>query len=216
MNEYYRLKDTCRIGLIKYLHNAISLIPVEGQNRILDIGCGTGVPTLYMAEQFTGSITALDTDKSALEFFQDKINQGKYLNTIDIQNISFFDFRAEKNSFDIILAEGFLNVVGFEKGFTRVAELLKPGGYFVIHDEYKDHDKKNVFIAQHHCILINSWYLDETIWWNEYYHGLNNRINEIKDTELSGLFKGDISEIEYYKTDPTQFRSIYYLVQKKI
>jgi cyclopropane fatty-acyl-phospholipid synthase-like methyltransferase len=215
MNEYYKIKDTCRKGLIKYLQNAISFISAEGQNRILDIGCGTGVPTLFMAEYFKGSIIAIDTDKPSLGFFQDKLNESHLQNRIDIHNISFFDFRAEKNSFDIILAEGFLNVVGFEKGFTRVVELLKPGGYFVIHDEYKDHDKKTEFIAQHHCTLINNWYLNETIWWNDYYSSLNNRIKEIKDPELSSLFKSDISEIAYYNTDPTQFRSIYYLVQNK-
>jgi cyclopropane fatty-acyl-phospholipid synthase-like methyltransferase len=216
MNEYFKIKDTCRRDLIKYLQNAISYIPVEGGSRILDIGCGTGVPTMFMAEYFTGSIIAIDPDKSSLAFFQDKLIKSNLQNRIDIQNISFFDFRAEKSSFDIILAEGFLNVVGFEEGFPRVAELLKPGGYFVIHDEYKDHDKKNEFIAQHHCTLINSWYLDETIWWNDYYSCLNNSINDTKNPELSDLFKSDISEIEYYKSDPTQFRSMYYLVQKKI
>jgi cyclopropane fatty-acyl-phospholipid synthase-like methyltransferase len=216
MNEYYKIKDTCRKGLIRYLQNAISSIPVEGQFRILDIGCGTGVPTIFMAEYFPASIIAVDTDKPSLDFFQNKLNESNLQNRISIQNISFFDFSAEINSFDLILAEGFLNVVGFEKGFPRVTELLRQGGYFVIHDEYKDHEKKAEFVAQHSCRLINAWYLDESIWWNEYYSCLNKRIKEIKNTELSDLFKRDISEIEYYKTDPTQFRSIYYLVQKKI
>jgi len=181
----------------------------------LDIGCGTGVPTLFLAGQFNGSITAIDTDNSALAFFQEKLNASNNQNRIEIRNVNFFDFRAKKNSFDIILAEGFLNVVGFEEGFTKVIEFLKPGGYFIIHDEVKDHEKKMSFITQQNCTLNESLYLDDNIWWNNYYSPLDIDIKKVSNSELLACFKGDISEIEYYKIDPTQFRSVYYLVSKK-
>lgn len=214
-NEYYQIKDQCRKGLLNYLEKVISVIPKTRNYRMLDIGCGTGVPTLVLSEQFNCSITAIDTDNTALTFFQNKVNASKNQNRIDIQNVNFFDFRAQKNSFDIILAEGFLNVVGFEAGFTKVIEFLKPGGYFIIHDEVKDHEKKMSFIAQQNCTLNESLYLDESIWWNNYYSPLDIHIKKVSNSELLACFKSDISEIEYYKTVPEVFRSVYYVVTKE-
>ena len=213
-DEYYKIKDQCRNGLLKYLEKAVSLIPKADRYRILDIGCGTGVPTLFLAQRFTGSITAIDTDKASIAFLQKKAGKGNCRSKITILNVSFFDFQSIPDQYDIILAEGFLNVVGFEKGFIKMLELLKPGGYFIIHDEFKDHESKSGLIARNNCSLINTIYLDETVWWDDYYDILHSQINELDDMELIGKFKGDMSEIEYYKADPIQFRSIYYLVRK--
>ncbi len=212
--EYLRIKDNCRKGLIKYLEQACSNLPVPETATILDIGCGTGVPTCWLAENFSGSVTAIDIDLSSLTFFQEKINIPDYLNNIKILNISFFDLKAEYSSFDMILAEGFLNIVGFETGFVKVDQFLKPDGYFIIHDEFKDHDAKIQFIQAHKYKLVNTLYLNETIWWNDYYKALDSSIKENTDAELTGQFSSDVKEIDYYKVDPSQFRSIYYIVQK--
>jgi hypothetical protein len=67
-------------------------------------------------------------------------------------NVSFFDFKSDPDNFDIILAEGFLNFVGFETGFPRLIRLLKHFGYLLIHDEFRDHEKKLEFIGTTlHC-----------------------------------------------------------------
>jgi cyclopropane fatty-acyl-phospholipid synthase-like methyltransferase len=212
--EYFRIKDNCRKGLIKYLEQACSDLIVPENPAILDIGCGTGVPTCWLAENFSGSVTAIDTEQLSCAYFQEKINTLHGQHNIKILNISFFDLKVTPDSFDMILAEGFLNVVGFEKGFEKVVEFLKPGGYFIIHDEFKDHDNKIQFIRENKCQLINTLYLNETVWWNEYYQALEDSIKAIGDDELSGYFNNDKKEIDYYKIDPAQFRSIYYIVQK--
>ncbi|MBS4057944.1 MAG: methyltransferase domain-containing protein [Bacteroidales bacterium] len=216
MNKaYYQIKDQCRQGLLQYLEKAFTLIPKKGAYKMLDIGCGTGVPTLCMAEHFSGFITAIDTDKPALDFFQDKLAENKLKHPIRIQEVSLFDFTAEKNSFDILLAEGFLNVVGFETGFAKALEFLKPGGYFIIHDELKDHESKIDFMAHQNCTLSGSFYVDETIWWNNYYSPLDSHIKSISDQGFKACFASDSAEIAYFETDQKVFRSIYYIICSK-
>ena len=212
--EYYQIKDTCREGLLKYLAEAVSLLPKIRNPKILDIGCGTGVPTLWIAENYGGIITAIDTDEHALEWLQMKLADKKLENLVSPINISFFDFKTESDYFDIILAEGFLNIIGFKKGFAKVIRMIKKGGYFLIHDEHKDHDMKCDFIKTRNCELIGTVFMDESIWWNHYYRQLEAGINSIVSKQAQVAFKAELKEIDFYRKDPSQFRSIYYIIRR--
>lgn len=214
MNEYFTTKDTCRQGLIKYLDKACSKIPRSEDYNILDIGCGSGVPTIWLAENFTGNVTAVDPDSGALKHLEQKLFQRHLQNKVNTVCKSFHDFKVEPEHYDIILAEGFLNVVGFENGFKSITERLKYKGFFIIHDEYKDHIKKLDFIKENYCTLTDTLYLDENVWWTDYYRQLEAEINKISDTDNKRLFKTDIEEIKLYRVNPLLFRSIYYIVKK--
>jgi len=212
--EYFTIRDRCRIRLVKYLEQVLNDLPKCNNPKILDIGCGSGVPTLWLAEKYIGTITAIDTDKQLLDFLEHKIKSKKTSSRIETKNVSFFDLVTEPECFDLILAEGFLNVVGFEMGFKRVIGKLKQGGYFVIHDEYKDLVKKNELIQENNCKIISSLLLDETIWWRDFYCQLEVEINKPGNTHLRSLFINEINEIDQYKKDPSLFKSIYYVVLK--
>lgn len=215
MKDYYNIKDNCRSGLLKYLAEAVEMLPKMNNPEILDIGCGTGVPTIWVAENYGGTITAIDTDQTALEWLRAKIVDRKLENQITTVNRSFFDLATEASLFDIVIAEGFLNVIGFEKGFPEVIRMINRGGYFVIHDEYKDHEMKCDFIRKNHCELAGTVFLDERVWWNNYYSQLEAAINSVEIKQREELFRSDLKEIEYYSMDPTPFRSIYYIVKRK-
>lgn len=214
--SYYSIKDRCRAGLLKYLDQAFKIAPDYSDPKILDIGCGTGVPSLWLAGHLSGSITCIDSDARALGFLQHKISTAAKIISIETRNLSFDDLPEGVESYDILLAEGFLNVVGFRAGFVKCAGLLKPGGCFVIHDEYRDHNDKVAFIAENRCTLAGTIYLDETIWWNDYYHQLETEITKQENLPLRGLFDSEIAEISQYRENPALFRSIYYIVVKSL
>lgn len=212
--EYFIVRDRCRARLVKYLEQVFNDLPEFNNSKILDIGCGSGVPTLWMAEKYIGTITAIDTDKLLLGFLEDKIERKKTLSKIETKNVSFFDLVTEPECYDLVLAEGFLNVVGFELGFKRVIEKIKIGGYFIIHDEYKDNDSKMALIQKNNCKIVHSFLLDETIWWNDFYSQLELEIDKPENAHLKSLFINEINEIDQYKKNPSIFRSIYYVVLK--
>lgn len=212
--KYFEIKDKCRKGLLKYLSYAISKIPRIEKPLILDIGCGTGVTTIWLAENFNGILTAVDIDKKPLDWLQEKVRRQNPESTIKTINESFFDIEFNESSYDIILAEGFLNIVGFYRGFPEIIKLLKINRFFVIHDEYKDHKGKCEFIAKYNCKLLESFILDENVWWNEYYRQLKDEMNSQRNKHLFEFFKPDLQEIELYNADPEQFRSIYYIIRK--
>lgn len=200
--------------LVKYLEQVLNVLPEFNNPKILDIGCGSGVPTLWLAEKYNGTITAIDTGKQLLGFLEHKIQRIKTSGKIETKNVSFFDLATEPECYDLILAEGFLNIVGFEMGFKEVIEKVKIGGYFIIHDEYRDNDSKIALIHKNNCKIVNSLFLDETIWWRDFYGQLEIEINKMENAHLRSLFINEIKEIDQYKKNPSLFKSIYYVVLK--
>jgi len=215
LNEYYEIKDVCRQGLIKYLEKACVKLPRQNYCNILDIGCGSGVPTFWLAENFSGIITAVDADLIVINYLKEKIQKRNLQNRIKTICGKFNEFKSQTNCYDIILAEGLLNVVGFETGFLKMQDLLCNKGFLIIHDEYKNHYKKLNFIDKNNYAIIDTLVLDENVWWNDYYKQLESEINAIGNVETKNLFKSDIEEIKLYYTNPTLFRSIYYVVSNK-
>ena len=212
--EYFDIKDNCRKGLLKYLSKAISIIPAIEDPLILDVGCGSGVPTLALAEIFNGTITAVDFDTKSINRLEEKVKELNLSKRITIINCSLFDMEFEENLFDIILAEGLLNNVGFEKGFLEVIKLLKRNRYFIIHDEFRNHNKKTKFIENNNCKILYSFRLDEHVWWNDYFKCLEKEISSQGKKDLLELFKTELYEIELFKQNPSQFNSAYYVIKK--
>jgi len=213
--NYLDIRDKCRKGLLKYLGKALSIIPLIENSQILDAGCGTGVPTIFIAEKMEGNIMAVDSDAESIAILKAKLRKYKLYNKVSVNNCSLFDLYAEDYQFDLILAEGILNVVGFRKGFLKIAGLLKNGGYMIIHDELEDRVNKMDIIGKHGCKILESFVLDEGIWWNEYYKCLEREIYSGSNKALTDFFKSDLSEIEQFRKDPSGFNSIYYIIEKQ-
>ena len=189
--------------------------PVIENPLMLDVGCGSGVPTLALAENFNGTITAVDSDTKSIKRLEEKVKKLNISNRITLHNCSLFDMELEENLFDIILAEGFLNVVGFQKGFLKVIKLLKRNRFFIIHDEFLNHNKKTEFIESNNCKILDSFRLDEHVWWNDYYKCLEKEISSQENKCFLKLFKTDLHEIELFKQNPSQFNSVYYVIEKQ-
>jgi len=212
--EYFNIKDNCRQGLLKYLEKAISIIPIIENPQILDAGCGSGVPTLFLAEKLNGNITAIDSDTKSIAILREKVKELNLSNKVNIFNNSLFDIKANNNQFDLIFAEGLLNVVGFQKGFIKIINLLKRNGFIIIHDEFQNQNEKIELIKNYDCKILSSFVLDEQIWWNDYFKCLEKEISTISNKNKLKLFKSDLQEIRLFKKTPFHYKSIYYIIEK--
>lgn len=207
----HEIKDNCRRNLNKYTIRAFSFLPKIDSPLILDMGCGTGEPTLALTEICNGNVYAVDADNSCLLRLKEKINAMGYSERINVVHASAFDEDLFYQKFDIILAEGLLNVIGFENGLAVLIKYLRHNGYIIIHDELVNDIEKRAIFEKYSLKLLNSFQLDENVWWTDYYCCLEKAI---KQSANDLLFQREINEIMEFKKDSNKFRSIYYILQR--
>ena len=95
-------KDKIRKRLLKYTRKAFRMLPQLEKPRILDIGCGSGIPTLELARLGQGEVIGIDIDRSALDEFVKRINEARLADRVQALNCSMFDMDFPYQSFNII------------------------------------------------------------------------------------------------------------------
>lgn len=206
----YEVRDCCRRNLVRYTVKAFSLIPEMDRPTILDLGCGTGEPALALLGVCSGKIYAVDSDKACISRLREKVKASNYTDRIKVIHGSVFDQDRLRNKFDIVLAEGLLNMIGFETGLPLLIQFLKQSGYLIIHDELRNDAEKRILFSKYNLELLNSFELDENIWRNEYYACLERLTGNAEDASSQSV----LNEINEFKKDPESCRSIYYIAAR--
>jgi len=212
-------KDHFRERLNKYTRQAYQMLPKIENPHILDIGCGSGVPTIELAKLSDGEIIGIDISQSFLDKLNRKIEEEGFSGRVKTMKCSLFEINFPDESFDIIWAEGSIWIIGFEKGLKEWNRLLKTNGFLVVHDEIKTVSNKLEKIPSCGYKLINYFSLPEDAWWTEYYRPLEIRIKEIytkykNDSEALKILKKYQNEIDMVKKNPRDYGSAYYIMEK--
>jgi len=211
--------DHFRERLLKYTRLAYRCLPKMKKPQILDVGCGSGVPTIELAKLSDGEIVGIDIDQSLLDRLNRKIAEECLSNRVKAVKCSLFEIDFPDESFDIIWAEGSIHIIGFEKGLREWNRLLKTDGFLVVHDEIKNMSNKLEKIPSYGYKLINYFSLPEDAWWIEYYSPLEIRIKELRmkhsnDPEALKILKKYQNEIDMVKKNPKDCDSGFYIMKK--
>ena len=212
-------RDYFRERLLKYTRKAFQLLPDLDRPRILDVGCGSGVPTIALVKLSKGEVVGLDTDQIHLDELSRKIKREGLSNRVKTKKCSMFEMDFPDESFDIIWAEGSISVIGFEKGLKGWRRLLKPESFLVVHTETKNMSNKLKKIHSFGYKLLNQFSLPKEAHWTEYYRPLEIRIKELRDKYRSNpwalkILRKHQNEIDMVKRNPRKYSSAFYIMQK--
>lgn len=102
---------------------------IQSASRILDVGCGTGQTSAYLAGTFGAKVTALDISKTMIE-------KAKHRMSMNNLQVDFIEGSIEKTTlpdrqFDFILSESVLSFVNKPKALLEIHRLLKDNGRFI-------------------------------------------------------------------------------------
>ena len=124
--------------------------------RVLELGCGWGSLTLWMAEHFPASrITALSNSKTQKSFIQRQLS-ARQLDNVEVVTADIAEWRAKQRFDRVVSVEMFEHVRNHGRLLQRIADWLEPqGALFVHHFCHRkfaylfDHSERGNWIAQH-------------------------------------------------------------------
>jgi len=195
------------------------MLPKLDKPRILDIGCGSGIPTMELARLGQGEVIGIDIDQPALDKLAKKIIEAGFSNRVQAVNCSILDMVFPDESFDIIWSEGSIFVIGFERGIQEWKRFLKPNGFMVVHDEKGNVEEKLEQISKCGYKLLGYFILSEDTWWTEYFAPLEKLIAKSQTSytddphTLEELNQAQ-RELEMFKNNPERNSSVCFVIQK--
>lgn len=173
--------------------------PLPHRPRILDIGCGCGLPTRLLARRLRAPILAIDDHRPVLERLERAASRERL--PIETREMSMLDMAFESESFDLLWAEGALFVIGIERGLREFRRLLAPSGVIAftemclfgddipselrswfaeVYPGIRSVDGVRSLVTESGYDMIGSFELPEDAWWDDYYTPMIERMQELR------------------------------------
>lgn len=108
---------------------------LEDGQRILELGCGWGSLTLWMAEHFPNAkITAVSNSRTQRAHIEAKAAE-RELTNVEVRTVNMVEYQGEGDAvFDrIVSVEMFEHMKNYQELMRRVSSWLKPGGALFVH-----------------------------------------------------------------------------------
>ena len=212
-----------------------SLSGLPDKPDIIDMGCGTGVQTMILAEK--GRVAAVDIHQPFLDTLLTTATK-KNLNSRITPHLRSMDDTSGFHQVDLIWSEGAVYLIGFEHGIRLWWNLIKPGGYLVVSELtqlVKDPPKpaKEFWIREYpgvqtreenrHSIKRVGYHLLQTREiphkaWIEFYAPQKEKISQIRRDFLSSeqeVILEDIErEIQIQEDYPNTYGYVFYVMQR--
>ena len=235
-------KDLLRKHLAKYTRKAFRMLPKMYKPRILDVGCGSGVPTLELARLSKGEIIGIDIDQHSLDRLTRRIEQAEFSDRVKAVNCSMLNMDFPEESFDIIWAEGSTFIIGFEKALKEWRRLLKHERFLVAHEMtwsrpdppqevynyWKGLAASGIRTVSEYLEqipvcdydVVGYFTLPEDTFWTEYYIPLEQRIQALRpkyinDSRALAVLSKEQQEIDLSRKYHQWYSSAFFVMQKR-
>ena len=193
-------------GSSESTHRALSSLPqLNGQSRILDIGCGTGAQTLALARYTPAKVVAIDNHRPFVVALNEQASELAIADRVLACEADMRTLQFEDESFDLIWSEGAVYNIGVEAALKAWRHLLRSEGHLVFtevcwrkrnppdecrsfwEDEYPKIRQREVLLDDIKKLgyrVIDHFPLMASDWWDEYYKPLQRNVDSFRRRHL--------------------------------
>jgi tocopherol O-methyltransferase len=171
-------KEKAQIQLIEHL---AQLADVKPGSHILDIGCGFGGSSLFLARKYQAAVTGITISPVQVQMATEAAAKERLDASFLLMDADEIDFQTQ---FDILWSvESISHYQNLEKFFASAAKLLRPGGRFAITDWFK---KENLTPQQTRKFIdpIDTGMMVELHTMDDYAHLLSSNGLQISHREV--------------------------------
>ena len=205
--------------------------------RIADIGCGTGVGALLLAEKYQAPIKAVDFSAEFLLDLQKRAQQQGVENFIEIIQADMGKLNWPPASLDLLWSEGAAYNIGFAHALRRWRPWLAVNGLAVLSEmnyfatqppevvsQYmksaypgiRSESQNSKLIKASGFKLLGVFRLPSQAWWDNYYRPLSENIRkfqESNDSVMQDVIKESQEEMQFFKEHHQNYGYSFYLMQ---
>jgi cyclopropane fatty-acyl-phospholipid synthase-like methyltransferase len=205
---------------------------------VLDIGCGSGLQTLTLARELKTKILAIDNHPPVLRHLDQAAREAGL--SVETQEMSMIDMPFSAEHFDLLWAEGSIFIIGLARGLEDFHKYLKHGGYLAFTEmcwfeadppaeirSYLDRVYPDIRSMAKICelaeergyVVVDSFKLPVSAWWNDYYTPMLARIQTLKSknagiSEAESVYAACEEEIAMYRRHSSSYGYGFFIMQK--
>ncbi|NDV26070.1 MerR family transcriptional regulator [Desulfovibrio sp. JC010] len=217
----------------------VSGLPENAQ--VLDVGCGTGLQTIALAEDTDFQITAVDNWQVALDRMTVLIEKAGLAERITVQQSDMNELGFAPESLDLIWSEGAIYLMGFENGVSKWKEFLKPGGWIALSEmtwtaderpaeaaafwnegypEMKSITENIATLERQGFEVVDHFILPQSDWWDMFYREIEDAIPAFVEkhgdsAEVRMVVESNEKEMEIMRKYHEYLGYVFYIARKK-
>ncbi len=115
----------------------LSLCHIESAREVLNVGCGIGVGSAYIAKQFGCRVVGVDLSEKMIEWSRQRARAERVEDRIEFRTADALNLPFEADRFDVAFCESVLIFVE-DKGraIQEYVRVTKPGGYVGLNEGF--------------------------------------------------------------------------------
>ena len=148
------------MGGMRTTKELIELCSITRDSYVLDLGCGVGATSCYLAKKFGCRVTGIDVSPKMIKWSKKRVQRDHVENRVELQVADAHALPFESNSFDVVLIESVLIFVKNKyQALSECVRVLRQGGFLGINEEIWLKPPTVALIAYSMC----TWDIEDSI-----------------------------------------------------
>jgi SAM-dependent methyltransferase len=115
----------------------LSLCHIQEAREVLNVGCGIGVGSTYIAKKYNCHVVGVDISEKMIEWSRQRAREERVEDKVEFQLANVLELPFEADRFDVVFCESVLAFVEDKRRAIReCVRVTKPGGYVGLNETF--------------------------------------------------------------------------------
>jgi len=127
----------------------LSLCRIEDAREVLNVGCGIGVGSVYIAKRHGCRVVGVDILEQMIDWSRLRAKEGKVEDKVEFRVANVLDLPFDADRFDVVFCESVLAFVEDKpRALQECVRVTRPGGYVGLNETYWIKEPSPEMVAQ--------------------------------------------------------------------